>query len=146
MAHLGQGALIGMTCDPPHLLCREGGNHLPPTTLPRYQKIPGGCSHREQALSTLLNADPIGVLHKLLLLPPLRLLPLMEWHTKTIFVYGTQTRPLAAVALGNNLPPKPNRPLTWRCLGTPSTRRPQLGPLNGLGNMQVGESHVRALG
>ena len=55
-------------------------------------------------MSTLLNADPIGVLHQLLLLPPLRLLPFLAWHTKTIFVCGAQPSPLATVALGNNLP------------------------------------------
>ena len=94
MAHLGQGALTGVASDPPHLLISAGGNHLPPIPPPRQQKMPGGCSHQEQALSTLLNADPIGVLHHHLLLPPLRLLPLLAWHTKAIFVGGAQSRPV----------------------------------------------------
>ena len=79
-------------------------------------------------------------------LPPLRLLPLLAWNTKTIFVCGARNRPIAAVALGHNLAPTPSRPLTWHGFGNPATRRPQLGPLNGLGDMQVREPKVRAFG
>ena len=92
----------------------------------------------------MLNADLIGVLHQLLLPPPFLLPPLLAWHTNTIFVCSAQNSPL--VSLGHDLPPTPNRPLIGDRLGTLATRRPQLGPLNGLGDMQVQEPKVRALG
>ena len=78
--------------------------------------------------------------------PPLWLLPLLGRHTETIFVCGAQSRLIAAVALGHNLPLAPSRPLTWHCLGNVATRRPQLGPLNGLADIQVREQKIRALG
>ena len=52
---------------------------------------------------------------------------------------GAQSRPVAAVALGYDLAPTPNRPLTLDCLGHVATRCPQLGPLDGLGHVQVGD-------
>ena len=127
---------------PLHLLIVEGGFHLPPILPPRQQKMHGGFSRREQALSTLLNGDPIGVLNHLLLLPPLHLFPLLAWHTKAIFVGGAQNCPVAVVAIGYDLPITPNRPLTLDCSRHPATRSPQLGPLEGLGHVQAGESKI----
>ena len=132
--------LHGFTCSGQnHLSHCVGHLQRPPSPISSPKRGGGGQKthtqkgKKEQALSTSLNADPIGVLHP----PSLRLLPLLAWHTKPISVCSAQTRLPAAVALGNNLPPTPNRPLTWCCLGTPATRRPKLGPLNGLGDMQI---------
>ena len=99
-----------------------------------------------QALSRLLNADPIGVHHHLLLLPPLHLLPLLAWHTKAIFVGGAQNQAIASVAIGYHLLPTPNRPITLDCPGHPATTCPQLGPFNGQLHVQVGESKIPPLG
>ena len=54
------GRLVAWVPRQRHVRGRFGVGHPPP-----QQKMPSGCSHREQALTTLLTADPIG------LLPPL---------------------------------------------------------------------------
>ena len=61
------------------------------------------------------------------------------------YVGGAQNRPVAAVAIGYDLPPISNRPLTLDCFGHPATRCPQLGLLDGLGHVQFGESKIPPL-
>ena len=112
----GVGGWEGGGC-PPHT-AEAGGDGRPPRPVPLGQSPPLGPPPPRMAHTDHLNVSQCGA----------------------------QSRPIAVVALGHSLPLTPSCPLKWQCVGNPATKPPQLAPLNGLGDMQVREPKIRALG